>query len=93
MAMTPGGERCVNLIVGTTNNDAPIHMAVKEAAQSLIDKGTVGTEGLNRVEMAFRAFDPCMACATQSLPGRMPLEVVIRNPDGTERQRLTQCLR
>jgi len=42
--------------------------------------------------MAF-AMNNIVFRATQSLPGRMPLEVVIRNPDGTERQRLTQCLR
>jgi F420-non-reducing hydrogenase large subunit len=68
----------VNLIVGTTNNYAPIAMSVKKAAQSLIKKGTVITDGLlNRVEMAFRAYDPCFGCATHSLPGQMPLEVII----------------
>jgi len=68
----------VNLIVGTTNNYAPIAMSVKKAAQSLIQKGTVITEGLlNTIEMAYRAYDPCMACATHSLPGQMPLEVTI----------------
>jgi F420-non-reducing hydrogenase large subunit len=50
----------VNLIVGTTNNYAPISMSIKKAAQSLITKGNVITEGmLNMVEMAFRAYDPC----------------------------------
>ena len=34
-------------------------------------------DGLNRIEMAFRAYDPCLACATHSLPGKMPLEVNI----------------
>ena len=44
----------VNLIVGTTNNYAPISMSIKKAAESLITKGTVVTEGLlNRVEMGF----------------------------------------
>ena len=73
----------VNLIVGTTNNNAPINMSVKKAAQGLITKGTVIKEGLlNTIEMAYRAYDPCMACATHTLPGQMPLEVVIRAPDG-----------
>jgi F420-non-reducing hydrogenase large subunit len=73
----------VNLIVGTTNNYAPIQMSTKKAAQSLIKKGTVVTEGLtNMIEMAFRLYDPCFGCATHSLPGQMPLEVVIRAPDG-----------
>ncbi len=73
----------VNLVVGTTNNYAPMSMSVKKAAQSLIHKGTIITEGLlNRVEMAFRLYDPCMSCATHSLPGQMPLEVAIRDVDG-----------
>ncbi len=73
----------VNLIVGTTNNYAPISMSIKKAAESLIHKGTIITEGLlNQVEMAFRAYDPCLGCATHSLPGQMPLEVTIRDADG-----------
>ena len=41
------------------------------------------TDGLlNRIEMAFRAYDPCFGCATHSLPGQMPLEVAIRNAKG-----------
>ena len=70
----------VNLIVGTTNNHAAIAMAVKKAAQGLIKAGTVITDGLlNRVEMAFRAYDPCFACATHSLPGQMPMQVNVYN--------------
>jgi F420-non-reducing hydrogenase large subunit len=73
----------VNLIVGTTNNYAPISMSIKQAAQKLIHGGEVVTEGmLNMVEMAFRAYDPCFGCATHSLPGRMPLQVTIRDADG-----------
>jgi F420-non-reducing hydrogenase large subunit len=73
----------VNLIVGTTNNYAPIQMSTQKAARSLIGKGTIVTEGLlNRIEMAFRAYDPCFGCATHSLPGRMPLEVTIRDASG-----------
>ena len=49
----------VNLIVGTTNNNAPICMSVKKAAQGLIQKGKVSEGLLNMVEMAFRAYDPC----------------------------------
>jgi len=73
----------VNLVVGTTNNNAPIAMSIKKAAQGLITKGTEVTEGLlNTIEMAFRNYDPCMSCATHSLPGQMPLEVTIRDSDG-----------
>jgi len=81
----------VNLIVGTTNNYAPISMSINKAATSLIKKGTVVTEGmLNMVEMAFRAYDPCFGCATHSLPGRMPLEVTIRDADGNPVEVLKQ---
>jgi len=84
----------VNLIVGTTHNNAPISMSIKRAAQSLIGKGKVVTEGmLNMVEMAFRAYDPCFGCATHSLPGQMPLVVTIRNPDGEIRQTISQFLK
>lgn len=73
----------VNLVVGTTNNYAPISMSVKKAAQALIHEGTVITDGLlNKIEMAFRSYDPCMSCATHALPGQMPLEVTVRDADG-----------
>jgi F420-non-reducing hydrogenase large subunit len=65
----------VNLIVATQNNSAAICLSVDKAAKSLIHKGEVPDEILNKIEMAFRAYDPCNACATHSLPGRMPLEV------------------
>ena len=72
----------VNLIVGTTNNYAPITMSIKKAADNLIKNGNVNEGLLNMVEMAFRAYDPCFGCATHSLPGQMPLEITIRKPDG-----------
>ncbi len=83
----------VNLVVGTTNNYAPINMSIKKAAQGLIKKGTVVSDGLlNMVEMAFRNYDPCMSCATHSLPGQMPMELIIRDADGNQIDRLTQYL-
>lgn len=73
----------VNLIVGTTNNNAPIAMSVKKAAIGLIKKGVQVSDGiLNKIEMAFRAYDPCFGCATHTLPGQMPLIVRIHNKDG-----------
>jgi F420-non-reducing hydrogenase large subunit len=69
-----------NLIVGTTNNNAPITMSIKRAAEGVIKKGTAITDGmLNRIEMAFRAYDPCFGCATHSLPGEMPLEIIVHS--------------
>jgi len=73
----------VNLIVGTTNNHAPIAMSIDRAARGLIRAGVVVDNGLlNRIEMAFRAYDPCFGCATHTLPGHMPLEVTIRDARG-----------
>jgi F420-non-reducing hydrogenase large subunit len=80
----------VNLIVGTTNNNAPICMSVRKAAQGLIHKGEVSEGLLNKVEMAFRAYDPCFGCATHSLPGQMPLVVNLRGPEGDVLQTLSQ---
>lgn len=69
-----------NLIVGTTNNNAPITMSIKKAAEGVIKKGTQITNGmLNRIEMAFRAYDPCFGCATHTLPGEMPLEIIVHD--------------
>jgi F420-non-reducing hydrogenase large subunit len=66
-----------NMVVATGNNAARIAMSVERAAKGLIKSGKV-TEGLlNKVEMAFRAYDPCLGCATHSLPGHLPLLVKI----------------
>ena len=74
-----------NLIVGTTNNNAPITMSIKRAAEGLIKKGVEITQGtLNRIEMAFRAYDPCFGCATHSLAGEMPLEVIVHDAESGE---------
>lgn len=71
-----------NLIVGTTNNHAAISMSIKKAAEGLIRKGQKITDGtLNRIEMAFRAYDPCFGCATHSLPGQMPMEIVVHDAE------------
>jgi len=73
----------VNLIVGTTNNHAPITMSIRKAAFGLIQRGKEISDGvLNRIEMAFRAYDPCFGCATHSLPGKMPLEVQVLDSHG-----------
>ncbi len=79
----------VNIIVGTTNNNAAINMSIKKAAEGLIKKGTEVSDGiLNMIEMAFRAYDPCFSCATHSLPGDMPMIVEIKDADGKLLQRI-----
>ena len=67
----------VNLIVATQNNAAGICMSVDKAAKGLIKGGVVSDGILNMVEMAFRLYDPCLACGTHKIPGEMPLEVAI----------------
>jgi F420-non-reducing hydrogenase large subunit len=79
----------VNLIVGTTNNYAAIDMSIKKAAQALVIPGKPVTEGiLNKIEMAFRTYDPCFGCATHALPGETPLIVNIYNHCGELQQEI-----
>ncbi|MBC8511973.1 MAG: Ni/Fe hydrogenase subunit alpha [Dehalococcoidia bacterium] len=88
-----GMTKKVNLIVATGNNNAAMCMSIKKVAQAVIQKGKEATEGiLNMVEMAYRAYDPCMACATHTLPGQTPLEVVIYDSKGEVVRRLSQHL-
>ncbi len=72
----------VNLIVGTTHNNAPINMSVKKAAMDTIKGGTYDQGMLNMVEMAIRAYDPCLSCATHELDGHIPVEIKIVDKDG-----------
>jgi F420-non-reducing hydrogenase large subunit len=82
----------VNLIVATVNNAAPINMSIKKAAQTLIKPGKEITEGLlNRIEMAWRPYDPCWACASHAL-GKAPMEVTIYDSRGQVVQSLSQNL-
>ncbi len=65
----------VNLIVATTNNSPAICMSIRDAAKALIHGENVNEGLLNRIEMAFRAYDPCLACATHFAVGQMPLQI------------------
>jgi NAD-reducing hydrogenase large subunit len=70
-----------NLIVSTTNNNEPMNRAVDFVARNVFNGVPEITEGMmNRVEMAIRAYDPCLSCATHAL-GRMPLEVSLYDAD------------
>ena len=70
-----------NLLVATQNNSARIAMSVEKAAKGLIKKGEVSEGILNMIEMAFRAYDPCHACGTHSLPGSIPIKILIYNKE------------
>lgn len=70
-----------NLIVSTTHNNTPMNLAVTGVAKKFITESTV-TEGLlNRIEVAIRAYDPCLSCATHAL-GQMPLVVELEDHKG-----------
>ena len=71
-----------NLIVGTTHNNAPINMSVKQAAKALIKNGKYDQGILNRVEMAIRAYDPCLSCATHDFDGKVPVRIQIVDVSG-----------
>lgn len=72
----------VNLIVGTTHNNAPINMSVKQTAKALIKDGNYDQGILNKVEMAIRAYDPCLSCATHKLDGSVAVKLDIRDSGG-----------
>ena len=75
-----------NLIVSTTNNNQAMNTAVREVAKQYLDGNEI-TEGLlNHIEVAIRAYDPCLSCATHAL-GKMPLEVTLVDAEGTELDR------
>jgi NAD-reducing hydrogenase large subunit len=70
-----------NLIVSTTNNNQAMNEAVRHVARRYLN-GREVTEGLlNHIEVAIRAFDPCLSCATHAL-GKMPLAVELVDPEG-----------
>lgn len=71
-----------NLIVSTTHNNEAMNRSIREVALRYLDGRTL-TEGLlNHIEVAVRAFDPCLSCATHAL-GKMPLAVELIDADGT----------
>jgi NAD-reducing hydrogenase large subunit len=81
--------RC-NLIVSTTHNNQAMNEAIRQVARQYID-GRKLTEGLlNHIEVAIRAFDPCLSCATHAL-GKMPLEVELLDAEGSRVDMLTRA--
>lgn len=64
-----------NLIVSTTNNNEPMNRAVNDVAVKMFTGKKEISEGMkNAVEVAIRAYDPCLSCATHAL-GKMPLDI------------------
>lgn len=78
-----------NLVVSTTNNNQAMNTAIREVAMRYLD-GREITEGLlNHVEVAIRAYDPCLSCATHAL-GQMPLEIALQDASGATLSRLAR---
>lgn len=78
-----------NLIVSTTNNNQAMNEAVRQVADRYFD-GRELTEGLlNHIEVAIRAYDPCLSCATHAL-GKMPLQLELIDAGGARLGRLTK---
>ena len=81
-AAADGLLTAVNLVVASQHNAAPVQVSVRKAARGLIRNGVVDDGLLNQLEMAFRAYDPCNACASHSLPGELPLVVTVKDHRG-----------
>ena len=70
-----------NLIVSTTNNNQAMNETIRAVATQYLTGHEI-TEGLlNHIEVAIRAYDPCLSCATHAI-GQMPLEVELLDADG-----------
>ncbi len=81
--------RC-NLIVSTTHNNQAMNEAVRSVAREHLS-GHELTEGLlNHIEVAIRAYDPCLSCATHAL-GQMPLDVTLLGADGAQLDRVQKA--
>lgn len=78
-----------NLIVSTTNNNQAMNESIRQVADRYFD-GRELTEGLlNRIEVAIRAYDPCLSCATHAL-GKMPLLLELIDASGVPVDRLVK---
>ena len=78
-----------NLIVSTTNNNEPMNQAVARTAHQFLSGKKVTEKLLNHIEVAIRAYDPCLSCATHAL-GQMPLIVELKNTNGKLIDRLVR---
>lgn len=76
-----GRVRSANLLIATQQNNAPMQLAVKQAAQRFVKPAELSEGMLNRVEAAIRCFDPCLSCSTHAL-GQMAMSVEVRGPTG-----------
>ena len=78
-----------NLIVSTTHNNQAMNEAIRQVANRYLDGKELNEGLLNHIEVAIRAYDPCLSCATHAL-GKMPLEVRLVNSGGELVDRLVK---
>jgi NAD-reducing hydrogenase large subunit len=76
-----GLVRRANLIVSTTNNNQAMNESIRQVASRYLDGKELTEPLLNQVEVAIRAYDPCLSCATHAV-GRMPLEIELVDASG-----------
>ena len=76
-----------NLIVSTTNNNQAMNESIRQVANHYLDGKQLTEPLMNQIEVAIRAYDPCLSCATHAL-GKMPLEVQLLNSEGDLLDRL-----
>jgi NAD-reducing hydrogenase large subunit len=82
-------EKC-NLIVSTTNNNQAMNESIRQVASHYLDGRHLTEPLLNQIEVAIRAYDPCLSCATHAL-GKMPLEISLLDSSGELVERLVKC--
>ena len=78
-----------NLIVSTTSNNQAMNESVRSVANEYLDGNEISEGLLNHLEVAVRAYDPCLSCATHAL-GKMPLQVELLDANGTLLDRLSK---
>ncbi len=67
-----------NLIVSTTNNNQAMNESIRQVSSQYLDGSQLTEPLLNQIEVAIRAYDPCLSCATHAM-GKMPLEITLIN--------------
>ena len=75
------------MIVSTTSNNQAMNESVRSVANEYLDGREISEGLLNHLEVAVRAYDPCLSCATHAL-GKMPLQVELLDADGALLDRL-----
>ncbi|MCU0834947.1 MAG: nickel-dependent hydrogenase large subunit [Chromatiaceae bacterium] len=84
-----GLVRKANLIVSTTNNNQAMNESIRQVAATYLDGQHLTEPLLNQIEVAIRAYDPCLSCATHAV-GKMPLEVELVDAAGQVVDRIFQ---